>query len=318
MPLVLSSRWVDASGIHPQPRRLPTGDAHAALESGAAPHGNGPVARQMRTDTIAASPAGLSDTAHATWTDLYRAGSRAAFLAAIAYITAIVVLFTVPEAPTSGGAQTLEYIAQHRTVYIVEQILWLAPNVLLMVVFLALWPVLRPLNPSYAAIGVVLGIASWAAGLAYPASGGGAPALVALSDAYAAATTVAERATFVAAAEGLIAQNNTSVAIGVLQTLAILIVSLVLLRGTFRRSVVWLGIVTGALGLASETLRPIMGLGYIVYGLLVIVWIAAIGWELARLAGTETRAGGNALSPADVPPGEGSDPQRREARTCSV
>jgi hypothetical protein len=128
------------------------------------------------------------------------------------------------------------------------------------------------------------------AGLAYPTSGGGAPALVLLSDGYMDVTTEAERATFGAAAEGLIAQNNTSIAIDVLQALAILIVSLVMLRGIIRRGVVWLGILTSTIGLVSEALRPILGLGYIIYGVLIVIWIIAIRLELIRLARREGEA----------------------------
>jgi hypothetical protein len=219
----------------------------------------------------------------AVWRDLYRAGSLAALVAAVAYVAAIGLLLAVPAPPTSGAVETLDYIAAHRTVYIIEQILWLGPNVCLMVVFLAFWPLLRRVNPSYAAIGVVLGIASWAAGLAYPASGGGSPTLVVLSDRYVDAATDAERASYLGAAESLIAQNTASVAIGVLQTLALLIVSLVMLRSDVRRWVAWLGIVTGAIGIVSEALRPVLDVGYAVYGILIIVWIGAIGWELVRV-----------------------------------
>ena len=219
-----------------------------------------------------------------TWKRLYWAGGVAALLASIAYIVAIVVEFTLPAYPTSGGAATLEYIAAHRSVYILQQILWLGPSVLLIVVFLALYPALKHLDKSYAAIGTVLGIASWAVTLAYPATGGGAPALVYLSDQYVAATSDAQRAAFAAAAEGFIALNYVPTILGVLETIGILIVSLVMLKGVFHKSVAYLGIATGAIGIVSESLKPVLGIGYIVYGVLLMVWIIAIGWELVRLA----------------------------------
>lgn len=53
--------------------------------------------------------------------------------------------------------------------------------------------------------------------------------MVLLADKYAAATTAAERAPFVAGAEVLIALNDVLAVIGVLQTLGILLISL--LRG---------------------------------------------------------------------------------------
>ena len=233
---------------------------------------------------------GGTDRPDPAWRQLYWAGGIAAFLATAAYIVALVLDFTVPAAPESGGAAMLEYIAAHRTVYMLEQVLWLAPSVLLMVVFLALWVAVKDLNRSYAAIGGVLGIASWAITLAYPATGGGAPALVYLSDRYMAAATAAERGAFAAAAEGFIAQNTIPTAIGVLETIAILILALVMLKGVFHRGVAYLGIATGAAGIVSESLKPVLGAGYIVYGLLLFVWLVAIGWELYRLGSTRPPA----------------------------
>jgi hypothetical protein len=225
-----------------------------------------------------------------SWKRLYWAGGVAALLSSIAYIIAIVVDFTIPAYPTSGGAATLEYIAAHRSVYILQQVLWLGPSVLLIVVFLALYPALKDLDKSYAAIGAVLGIASWAVTLAYPATGGGAPALVYLSDQYVAATTDTQRAAFASAAEGFIALNYVPTILGVLETIGILIVSLVMLKGVFHKTVAYLGVATGAIGIVSESLKPVLGIGHIIYGVLLMVWIIAIGWELVRLARTEELA----------------------------
>lgn len=81
-----------------------------------------------------------------SWRDLYLAGAVSALISTLAYIVADVVEFTQPSAPTSGGVAVLEHIAAHRTVYIVQQILWLAPSVLLVVVFLALYMALKDVN----------------------------------------------------------------------------------------------------------------------------------------------------------------------------
>ena len=70
---------------------------------------------------------------------------------------------------------------------------------------------------------------------------------------------------------------------------ALIVVSLVLsflmLRGVFHKGVFhkgvgYLGIATGALGTASEVLRPILGIGYLSYGLLHPAWLFAVGWRL--------------------------------------
>ena len=219
-----------------------------------------------------------------SWRELYLAGGVAAIVAAIVYIVATVVDFTLPAAPTSGGAAILEYIADHRTVYILQQILWQGPSILLIVLSLALYLALKELHPSYALIGGVLAIVSWAVTLAYPATGGGAPALVYLSDQYAHAASDGQQAAFAAAAEGFIAQNYVATAMGVLEAAGILILSLVMLRGVFPRSVAYLGIATGFAGIVCESLKPMLGVGYIVYGLLLFVWLFVIGWQLIELA----------------------------------
>ncbi len=222
-----------------------------------------------------------------SWKTLYVAGGLCAFGAMLAYLIALVIEFSVETPPDSGGAATLQYIADHRSIYILQQILWLGPSILLMVTFLALWPLLKELDKSIGAIGAVLGIVSWGVTLAYPATGGGAPALVYLSDQYVAATTDSQRAAFASAAEGFIAQNYIATMIGVLEAAGILIVSVVLLGGIVHRGVAFLGLATGAVGIVSEALKPLLGMGYALYGLLVLLWITAVGWELLRLARTD-------------------------------
>ena len=233
-----------------------------------------------------------SATPDRSWRTLYRVGGVASLLAACAYIVATVVYFVVPPPPEEGGVAILDYIAAHRAVYILEQVLWLAPSVLLTVATLALAVALKDLYKSYAVIGGVLGVASWALTLVYPATGGGAPALVYLSDRYAATGDVAQRAAYAAAAEGFIAQNIIPTAVGILEPIGILILALVMLRGVFHRGVAYLGIATGALGVVSEALRPVLGLAYIVYGLLLFAWFIATGWALYRLASDEGTMGG--------------------------
>ena len=223
-----------------------------------------------------------------SWRSLYRAGGICAVLAGVLYIAALALDFIVPPAPVSGGAATLQYIASHRSFYILAQTLWLAPSVLLMVAFLALPVALKHLNKSYAAIGALIGVASWALSLAWPTTGGGGHALVYLSDQYVAATSAAQRAAFAAAAEGFIAQNTIPTLIGILEPVGILILSLIMLKGVFHKSVAYLGIITGILGVVSETLRPIMGISYAVYGILLIVWFLVIGWNLFWLASSKS------------------------------
>jgi Domain of unknown function (DUF4386) len=262
------------------------------------------------------SPAGGANASDPSWRGLYRAGSVSAALYVVFTVAAIVLSAIVARPPLSGGAATLEFIAENRTVYPLEQILWMWPNVFAMVVFLTLYVALKHLNRSYAALGALIGGAGWALGMANPTTNFGAAALVYLSDQYAAATTDAQRAAFSAAAETLIAQNNTPSGYGILTPVGILIVSLVMVKGVFHRGVAYLGIATGVLGIASEAFRffqpagyadasdalsAVVLLVYAAYGLLILFWFIPVGWMLHRLAGGQDQAAAPEKETLDEP-----------------
>ena len=234
----------------------------------------------------------------AVWGMLYRIGGISAGLFVALLVVATALAVTTPAAPTAGGAATLEYIASNRTLYIVQQQLWLVPGIFAAVFYLALYPALKPLQPGMAALGCAAGGIAWALTLAMPTTSTGAPALVYLSDQYAATSDPAQRIALVGAAEGLIAINRTPTAVGVLTTVGMLIVSLVMLRGVFPRWIAYLGIATGILGVASEALRPVIEGGYGVYGLLLLVWTAAVGWRLNGLVVTRPAAAASESQPA--------------------
>ena len=222
-----------------------------------------------------------------SWRLLYRFGGVSAWLFVGILIAAIGLTFFTPAPPIAGGAATLEYIAEHRTLYAVHQQLWQIPGVFAMVTYMAIYPALRHLDRSTAALGAAIGGAAWALTLAIPTTSTGAPALVYLSDQFAAATDPAQHAALASAAETLIAQNRTPGIVGVLTTVGLLIVSMVMLKGVFPRFVAYLGIATGILGIASEALRFVIEGAYGVYGLLLLVWMGAVGWRLLQLGRRE-------------------------------
>ncbi len=226
-----------------------------------------------------------------SWRSLYRAGGVSAAIFVVLVIVPLVLIFTLPQPPISGGAATLQYIASHKVVYLTELVSFVGLSVPAMVVFLALYAALKHVNKSYAAIGVLFGIASEVAALAYNSSpqslNGG---LLSLSDQYVAATTTAQRINLATAAESLIAVANGVAAAGILTAIGILIISLVMLKGVFHKGVAYLGIVTGILGIVCEPLRPILGIGYAVYGLLLPIWFIAVGWKLYRLGSSRSHA----------------------------
>lgn len=226
-----------------------------------------------------------------SWRGLYRAGSVSAVLYVIFNIVALVLLIIMPLVPSSGGAATLQYIASNKPVYILELVLFVAPSVFAMVVFLALYMALRHLNKSFAAIATLVAIAYGVIALALnsspPSLNGG---LIYLSDQYAAATTAAQHIAYATAAESLIASTNAVNAAGILLEVGILIISLVMLKGVFHKGVAYLGIATGAIGIISEALRPILGFGYTVFFVLEVIWLIAVGWKLYRMGSSSSHS----------------------------
>src|SRR5205823_1257244 len=138
---------------------------------------------RMETTTVRRTSREAVASPDPSWRDLYRAGGFSAILYIVLLIIPIVLIFTTPQPPISGGAATLEYIASNKLVYITELVLFLAPSVVAMIFFLALYMALKHVNKSLAAIGTLIAIASQIIGLAYnssPQSLNGA--LVLLSD----------------------------------------------------------------------------------------------------------------------------------------
>ncbi|WP_406830679.1 DUF4386 domain-containing protein [Pedococcus sp. KACC 23699] len=244
------------------------------------------------------------------WSLLYRIGGVSAFVF-VGMLLAAVVLFVVnPAPPADGGAATLRYIAAHRTPYVVQQQLWLVPGVFAMVTYVALYPALRGVSMSLALLGSAVGAVAWAVTLAIPTTTTGAPALVYLSDQYASAADPSRRLALATAAETLVAQNRTTSVVGPLTAAGMLIVSLAMLHGVFPRFVALLGIVTGGLGIAAEVLRMVFEGFYGIYGILLPVWMGAVGWNLYRLG----RHRGRVPDPGGGPdPGRVSSTARRDA-----
>ena len=209
-------------------------------------------------------------------------GAGVAALAFVGLLLAALVLDALAPPPVEGGAATLEFIAAHQRSYVAEQVLWIAPAILAVLVFVALFLALSPTAPGLALTGAVVGGVSYAALLAIPTSSRGALALVELSRQY---TTAApgDRAAYAIAAEALVAENNTPTIAGVLTTVGVLMVSLAMLRGGLPRALAWLGIATGVVGVVSELLRYAAPQFYWVYGVLLWAWFVAVGVALLRL-----------------------------------
>ena len=214
---------------------------------------------------------------------LYRAAGVASLLFVLLLLAALALDVIAPP-PVTGGAETLDFIAGHKAIYVAEQLLWIVPSILPVVTFLALYIALRDTSPSWALIGAVVGGLPWALLLAVPVSSRGSLMLVTLSDWYGAAATPEARASYATAAEAVIAENNTPGILGVLAAAGILLVSLVMLWSPLPRTVAWIGIAAGAVGVLSELLRYAVPAFYSAYGVLMWAWFVMVGISLLRRA----------------------------------
>lgn len=235
------------------------------------------------------------DALRSSWRPLYRAGAWSALVYVVLVLVPVVLVLAAPTPPTSGAA-VLEYVDAHRLVYLVELVCFVGLSVPALVVFCALGVGLAHADRSRALIGALLGVVSEAVALALGSSpqslhGG----IVVLSTVYRGAGS-AERTQLAAAADALIAATNAVSWAGILTAAAILLLSVVLRRAPAPTWVAVLGIVTGAVGIVSEALRPLIGPAYLLYGLLLPLWFALVGWQLRGFARADAAAGRPARS----------------------
>ena len=116
-----------------------------------------------------------------SWRRLYFWAGVSSVLFVALLILALVLDFAAPP-PVHGGAGTLEFIARNKGIYLAEQLLWIVPNILPVLVFVALFVALAPLDKSLALLATVVGGLSWALILAVPVTSRGSLVLVYLRD----------------------------------------------------------------------------------------------------------------------------------------
>ena len=56
-----------------------------------------------------------------------------------------------------------------------------------------------------------------------------------------------------------------------------------MLKGVFPKAVAYLGLAAGVLGISAEALRIAVEGFYVFYGVLLPIWMGAVGWNLYRL-----------------------------------
>jgi hypothetical protein len=241
-------------------------------------------------DTPAIAPSSRDQLAHApatagpedAWRPLYRLGAVAALLAvAFIVIAAIVYAFSQPPTTVTGWFEL--YHKNWLLGLFAGDLMMLASNLVLGVIYIALYGALRHANQPFMALATALGFVVIAA---YFASNP-AFSLLSLSNQYSAATTDAERTALLGAGQAVIA-GWTGTAFNMAYLLGgvvALIISLVMLRShVFGKPTAYAGLAMGVLALVPAS----AGMVGIVFSLLslvpTVVWFVLIARRLFKLA----------------------------------
>jgi hypothetical protein len=217
---------------------------------------------------------------------LYRVGGLSALLLGTGYI-ATIPLYASVGAPPSGGEARLHYLIGKTTVWWAILGLSVLTDVLFVPIALALYLALKGVNRNAMLIAtalvglfVVLDLA-----VTWP----NYAALISLSGNYAAATTVAEQAIYVAAANyasAVLTSSLEAVYSILILSLGILLVGLVMLKGMFGKSTAYLGVLTGIVGIVAAVgpfFVSALSVTIIVVSVLTTAWILLVGFRLYRL-----------------------------------
>ncbi len=173
--------------------------------------------------------------------------------------------------------QLLQYIIAHRTLYMFDETLLALASVPSIAsgpaLALALYFSLKDVNRKYVYI-MIFSLGLGTAGAALFLAASTAPlALVPLADKYAAATSDAQRAVFVTAAEAVNVLDSDFIPF-IIQSLGMIITSIAMTKSVFGKGAGYLGIIAGISGLLQVIIVSVI---------LSLAWIFIVGYKLFKL-----------------------------------
>jgi hypothetical protein len=246
------------------------------------------VGKELSMDTLTtrqgagSTSAREEEAADSNWRPLYRVAATAALLSAV-FIPLQVLVFMAWPPPLEGTVTDwFTLFRDNPLVGLLDlDLLLVADNVILVPIFLALYVLLRRDSESVMAIATALGFL----GIVFFIASNPAFEMLSLSDRYAEATTEAQRSTFLAAGEAMLAtwQGTTFQAAYILGSVAGIAVGAVMLRsGTFSNLAGWMAILGNAVGLGLYV--PVVGVYVSVFSVLFLeIWYILISRRLFQL-----------------------------------
>lgn len=210
---------------------------------------------------------------------LLRVGGLSALVIGTAYII-IIGLYSVAGAPPVGGEAWLNYLVGKTAVWWAIVGISVFSNFLYVPVALALYAALAPAHRSAMLIGVAF--VGLFVTLELAVNWASYASLIMLSGEYAAASTEAQRALLIAAANypsSVIASPLALVyAVGTL-SFGILVIGWVMLKSGFGKLTAYLGIITGVLGFLAVAG---VSVAVILNALAATLWLFFVGYRLVR------------------------------------
>ena len=247
-----------------------------------------------------------AETANSTWSPLYRIGGATALIAAILLPIEVIVFGILGQPPStvtaSTVADTFTLFHNNKLLGLLEfDLLGIVIYILLVPTLLALYAALRRASASIMAIGTIF----FLIGITVYFASNTIFCMLYLSDQYAAATTDAQRAMFLAAGHVMLTIFTvTAFSFSyVMVSAALLIVAAVMLRNAvFSRATAYAGILANVLAVGSIavaltplTFSPMMGgILSLISIVPLLIWFALIGRRLLQL--------GRSVSREDVSP----------------
>ena len=217
---------------------------------------------------------------------LYRLGAASAFAVAVGYVVITGLYVVAALVPQEPGRVWLEYLAPNIAIWWAIVALSIVTDLLYVPVAAALYGVLRPAGRNLALAGAVLLVLFVVLDLAVTWTN--YAALIDLSSRYAASSDQALRDGYAAAAtygSAVLGSPAFSFYAILVPSLGILFLSWVMLRAGFGRPAAYVGLITGALGIAAVIggfFIPALGTVAIVASVLTLIWFLLVGIRLTR------------------------------------
>jgi hypothetical protein len=216
-----------------------------------------------------------------TWKELYKIGGVSWLVAGITTIVGFILFGSMGGQPATGQAALTLTSGQELLMRTANAIFAVSDLFFIIAVF-ALYVALSGVRRTYALI--ASGLVVLSAVLDIVVNDVNFLSLGALGGQYSTATTDAQRAAFVAAADLALAATNVGLPLVFLvMSVGILIFGLVMLKGLFGKGTAYLGILTGVVGIIGSISISVFPIVFVVGLILAGIWCFPVGYRLLRL-----------------------------------